>query len=211
MLLAESGANQEAQIVQDASDGFRVANFIAANHLFDFPVREGFHGDFFVFFGLGFAQSQIFGEKNVHALFEKTGRGKNIEENVETFRAIAGFFNQLASSGAARIFTFVDATGDEFPEELTSGMAILANHHYASIGQRGKNDYGARVGDDFARDAQAARLDNFIPAKTEDRPLVNHFAAKDFGGSAAGCFGRHRAYVFSSDIIHCRGRALARH
>src|SRR5277367_5998030 len=104
MLLAESGTNQEPQVIQDAGDGFRVANFVAANHLFDFAVREGFHGNFFVFFGLGYSESQIFGEKNVHALFEKTGRWKNIEENVETLGAVTGLFNQLARGGAARIF-----------------------------------------------------------------------------------------------------------
>jgi hypothetical protein len=209
MHLAESGSNQEAQVVQNSSDGFRVANFIAANHLFDFAVREGFAGNLFILLRLRFAGSQILREKNVHALLEKTGRGKNVEENVEAFRAVASFFNQLASGGAARIFTFVNAAGDKFPQELPRGVAILANHHNASIGQRGQNDHGAWVRDDFARGAQAAGLDDFVPANAEHWALVNHFAAKDFGGSAAGCFGRHRAYVFSSDIIHCRGRALA--
>jgi hypothetical protein len=210
MLLTESGTNQEAQIVQDSGDGFGVANFVAANHLFDFAVREGFAGNPLIFFRLGFARSEIFGEKNVHALFEKTRRGKNVEENVEALGAVAGFFNQFAGRGAAGIFAVVDATGDEFPEKLSRSMAILANHDNASIGQRGENDDGAGVRDDFARDAQAARLDDFIAANAEDRAFVNHFAAEDFGRGAAGCFGRHSAYVFSGDIIHCRGRALAR-
>jgi two-component system response regulator LytT len=211
MLLTESGTNQEAQIVQDSGDGFGVANFVAANHLFDFAVREGFAGNSLVFFRLGLAWSQVFGEKNVHALFEKTRRGKNIQKNVETLGAVAGFFDQFTSGGAARIFAVVDATGDEFPEKLPRGMAILSNHDNASIGQRGKNDDGAGVCDDFARDAQAARLDDFIAANAEDRAFVNYFAAEDFGRGAAGCLGRHSAYVFSGDIIHCRGRALARH
>ncbi len=205
MLLAKSGTNQEAQIVQDASDGFGVANFVAANHLFDFAVREGLNRDFFIFFRFSFAESQVFGEKNVHALFEKAGRGKNVEEDVETFRAIAGFFDQFAGSSASWIFAFVDASSDEFPEELPRSVAILANHHNASIGQRGENYHGARVRDDLARDAQAARLDDLVPADAEDPSLVNHFAAKDSCRSAAGCFRRHRAYVFSSVIIHCRG------
>ena len=59
--------------------------------------------------------------------------------------------------------------------------------------------------DDFARDAQAAGFDDFIAANAEDRALVNHLAAQDFGRGAARCFGRHSAYVFSGDIIHCRG------
>jgi two-component system response regulator LytT len=168
-------------------------------------VREGFAGNPLVFFRLGVAWSQVFGEKNVHAFFEKTRGGENVEENVEPFGAVAGFFNQFAGGGATRIFAVVDAAGDEFPEKLPRSMAILANHDNASIGQRGKNDDGARVRDDFARDAQAARLDDFIAANAEDRAFVNYFAAKDFGRGAAGCFGRHRRYVFSGDIIHCRG------
>jgi two-component system, LytTR family, response regulator LytT len=210
MSLAESGADQEAQIVQNSGDGFAVANFISPNHLFDFAVRKRFAGNLFVFLRLGFAGSQIFGEKNVHALFEKTWRGKNVEEDVETFCAVAGFFDQFAGSGAAGIFAIVDAACDEFPQELSRRVAILANQENPAVGQRGKNHHGPWVRDHFARDAQSAGLDDFIAANAEDRAFVNHFAANDFGGSAAGCFGRHSAYVFSGDIIHCSGRALAR-
>ena len=35
----------------------------------------------------------IFGEKNIHALFEKAGCGKNVQENVEAFGAVARFFD----------------------------------------------------------------------------------------------------------------------
>jgi len=207
----ESGTNQEAEIVQDSGDGFGVANFVATNHLFDFTVREGFAGNPLVFFRLGLAWSEIFGEKNVHALFEKAGCGKNVEENVETLGAVTGFFNELAGGGAAGVFAIVDTAGNEFPEKLTCSVAVLANHQNAAIGQRGENYHGAGMRNNFARNAQAARLDDFIAANAEDRALVNYFAAEDFSRSAAGCFGRHSAYVFSGDIIHCRGRALARH
>jgi hypothetical protein len=205
MLIEGSGTNEEAKIIKNSSDGFRVANFVAANHLFDFTVRESFAGNSLVFLWFGFAESQIFGEKNVHPLFEKTGCGENVEEDVEALGAVAGFFNQFAGSGTAGIFAFVDSAGDEFPEELPSGVAILSNHDNSSIRQCGEDDDRAGVRDEFACDAQAAGLDNFVAAKSEDRTLVNHFAAEDFGGGAAGCFGRHRAYVFSGDIIHCRG------
>src|SRR5271169_3440489 len=112
MLLTDSGTNQEAQIVQDASDGFGVADFIAANHLFDFAVRERFASNSLVVLRLGFSEGQIFSKKNVHALFEKTGRRKNVEKNVEAFRAVAGFFDQFARGGASRVFAFVDASGN---------------------------------------------------------------------------------------------------
>ncbi len=206
----ESGTNQEAQIIQDSGNGFAVANFISPNHLFDFAGRERFARNSFIFLRLRFTRSQIFGEKNVHALFEKTRGGKNIEENMETFGAVARFFDQLTCSGAAGIFAVIDAAGDEFPEKLSRRVAILANQENAAIGQRGENHDGAGVRDKFAHNTQATGLDDFIPAYAEDRAFVNHFAAKDFGGSAAGCFGRHSAYGFSGDIIHCRGRALAR-
>lgn len=129
---------------------------------------------------------------------------------MEAFRAVAGFFDQLAGRGAAGIFAIVDAAGDEFPEELPRRMAILANQHNTAVGQRGENHDGTGVRDDFSRGTEAARLDDFITAKAEDRAFVNHFAAKNFGGGAAGCFWRHSAYSFSGDIIHCSGRALAR-
>jgi hypothetical protein len=57
MLRVESGSDQEAKIIQDSGNGFAIANFIAANHLFDFAGRERFGRNPFIFFRLRLARS----------------------------------------------------------------------------------------------------------------------------------------------------------
>jgi hypothetical protein len=59
-------------------------------------------------------------------------------------------------------------------------MAILANHQDAPVRQNGEHHDGARVRDDFARCAHAAGLNDFIPANSEDFPLIDILAAENF-------------------------------
>jgi len=72
------------------------------------------------------------------------------------------------------------AAGDEFPEELAGGVAILANHEDVPIGEDGHDHDGAGVSDDVAMGFDAGGFDDQVAADAEDAALVEGFGGENF-------------------------------
>ena len=98
----------------------------------------------------------------------------------ETLGAVAGLFDQLARAGLPRIFTVINAAGDELPQKLPCGMAILPDQQHAPVRQNREHHDRAGVRDDFARGPYSAGLDHFVAPDPKYRTLVNYFAAQNF-------------------------------
>ena len=58
------------------------------------------------------------------------------------------------------------------------------------IGQHRHYHHGTRVGDDLAGGAHAGGLEHLVAAHSEDRALVQDFAAQDFAGRLIGLISR---------------------
>src|SRR5579863_8746022 len=70
--------------------------------------------------------------------------------------------------------------GDELPQELPGGVAILADEDEAAVGEHGKHDDRTGVDDDFAHGLDAAGLDDSVASQGEDAALEQDFAANEF-------------------------------
>ncbi len=168
-----------AEVEKDGGDGFGVDDGIGVNGTENFCASEAAHGDFFVFFGSGGAGGEAFGDEDGHPFGDEAGSGNEPEEFAEAAGAVAGFLVKFAFGGGEGRFVRFFAAGDEFPEELAGGVAILANHEDIAIGEDGHDHDGAGMGDDVTLGFDAGGLDNQVAADTEDPALVEGFGGED--------------------------------
>lgn len=143
-----------------------------------FGASEAAHSDFFVLFGSGGAGGEVFGDKDSHPFGDEAGSGDEFEEFAEPASAVPGFFVEFAFGGGEWRFVRFFAAGDEFPEELTGGVAVLADHEDVAIGEDGHDHDGARVSDDVALGFDAGGFDDQVATDTEDTALVEHFGGE---------------------------------
>jgi len=134
--------------------------------------------DFFVVFGSGFAQGEVFGEEDVHGFGEEAGAGEVLDVLGPLFGAVAGFFDELAFGGRDELFAGLDAAGGELEKELAGGVAILADEQDVGVfgvgfGVDGEDDDGAVVADDVAGGADAAGLGDIVCGDPEDAAFVD--------------------------------------
>jgi hypothetical protein len=124
--------SKEGKIVQKTGDGLGVAKLSAANHLSQLRVAKSTRSNFFVFLRPRISTGKVLSEENIHSFLKKSWRRENVQEDAVAFGTIAGFLEELARGGPAGIFAPLDAAGDEFPEELARGMAVLPNEEDAA-------------------------------------------------------------------------------
>jgi len=117
---------------------------------------------------------------NHHAFADEPGSGKQVEDFFPAPRGVAGLFEEFALRSRKRLFSELDAPGDEFPQIAADGMAILANEQQAPVVENGQNNDRAVVNDDIARGADSAGLDDRVAANVEDAPVEERFAGNDF-------------------------------
>src|SRR6267143_4292159 len=146
---------KEGKIVQKTGDGFGVAEFSALNHLFQLGASEGARNDFLVHLGPRISTGKFLSEENIHSFLKKSRRRKNVQENAEMFGAKPRFFDEFAGGGPAGVFSLLYAASHQFPEELSGGMAVLAEKKDAAVRQEGQDNYGPGMGDDFTSGADA--------------------------------------------------------
>src|ERR1700732_1512980 len=79
---------QKAEIVEQPGDGLCVAQHIVPDHALKLGGLESFCRDPFVFFRLRLAGGQLLRQQYVHALFEKSGSGEDVQELAETLPAL---------------------------------------------------------------------------------------------------------------------------
>ena len=183
---AASKSAAEAEIVEDAGDGFGVAERAGANPSLEFVRREGLDGDALVVFGLRGAGAKAARDVDDHAFADEAGRGINVEDFLPAARGVAGFFEELALRAGEWRFAGLHAASDEFPEIVADGMAILANENHVAVVEHGKDDDGAVVHDDVALGADAAGLDDGVVADIEDGAVEDHLAGKNLCASRHG-------------------------
>src|SRR5258708_25907147 len=70
---------QKAEIVKQAGNGLRIAQHVSPNHARERGGRESFCRNLLVFFRLRFAGGQFFRQQNLHALFQKSRSGGDIQ------------------------------------------------------------------------------------------------------------------------------------
>jgi len=169
-----------AEVEEDGGDGFCVDEATGVDGAQDFGPSEAAHGDFFVLFGSGRAGGEVFGEEDGHPLGDEAGSGDELKKLTEAACAVAGFFVELAFGRGERGFVRFFAAGDEFPEELAGGVAILANHEDVAIGEDGHDHDGAGVSDDVAMGFDAGGFDDQVAADAEDAALVEGFGGENF-------------------------------
>ena len=170
----------ETQIIQNGGDGFGVAEFAGANPSFHFARVEGANGDALVGFGMRGAGAKIARDVNDHAFADEAGSGEEVENFLPTSRRVAGFFEKFAFRARKRPLARLDASGDEFPEIPSDGMAILANEQQAAVVENWQDDDGTVVNDDVARGADSSGLDDRVAANVEDASAEENFARYDF-------------------------------
>src|ERR1700683_1074650 len=174
------------EVKEDGGDGFGVDDFVGVDGAEDFFAGEAAHGDFFVFFGGGGAGGKAFGNEDGHPLGDEAGSGDEGEKFAEAARFVAGFFVELAFGGSEGRFVRFFAAGDEFPEELVNGVAVLANHEDVAIGEDGHGDNGARVSDDVTMGLDAGGFDDEVATNAEDAALIEGFGGGDLGVEPCG-------------------------
>lgn len=131
---------EEFGVEEDGGNRFHVADLAGADAALDFGESEDARGDAFVGFLLGDARFQALGEKDHHVFFEEAGGGEEIEDGAHAAGGVARFFEEFAVSAVEEVFAIVFAAGDEFPEELFSGVAVLANHEDTSVWENGEDN-----------------------------------------------------------------------
>lgn len=129
------------------------------------------------------AGAKIARDVNHHSLADEAGSGEEVENFSPAARGVARLFKEFALRSGKRTLARLDASGDEFPQIASNGMAILANEQQTPVIKNGKNNDGAVVHDDIARGADAARLDDRVAANVEDASAEKSFAGNDFRAS----------------------------
>ena len=151
-------------------------------------IGERGHEDvnFFVFFGCGLAEGEVFGEEDIHGFGDEAWGGEVGDVFGPAFGGVAGFFGELALGSGDKFFAGLDAAGRELEEELIGGVAVLADEEDAGIGGIGfcvhcEDDDGAVVADDVAGDVDVAGFLDGVVGDPEDRAAVDLFGLEDLG------------------------------
>src|SRR5579864_6580753 len=124
---------EKSEVVKEARDRFGVPNPPFLHHFFEFFPSIRTNLDFLVIFRLRLTGSQALRQQDIHAFFEKTWCGEDVQEDFEPFGAIPRLFNEFACRPFPGAFTIVYAARHQFPEILSSCVAILANEDDAAV------------------------------------------------------------------------------
>ena len=187
----------EGIVEEDADEGLAVEDISGVDEALDLGERGHMEFDLFVVFGRGLAEGEVFGEQDVHGFGEEAGAGEVLDVAGPFFGAVAGLFDELAFGGGDELFAGFDAASGEFEEELTGGVAVLADEQDAGVGGvgfgvDGEDDDGVVVADDVAFGADAAGFDDFVGGDVEDFAFVDGFGGEGagFAGEFCGLCGR---------------------
>src|SRR5215469_10372762 len=164
-------------IVEQAGDGFRIANLAAANPSFGFVEREDTRFDPFVIFGTSFAFGQTFGQEDNHPLTQETRARIDFKQLSIASRGVAGFFLQFPRCAHAEVFARLPVAGDELPHELPRGVPVLADDQNSAVVKHRKHNDGTRVSDNLANSLHSRGLDQLVAAHGKHAPCIFRFAA----------------------------------
>ena len=175
----------------DADQGFAVEDGAGVDEAEDLGEGDEVEIDALVVFGLGVAEGEAFGEKDLHPLAEKAGAGEVADERGPLFGAVAGLFDELALGGGEPGFVAVDLAGGQLPQILAGGVAVLALHDDERVALAfgivdGEDDDRAVVADDVAGGLDSVGLDDVVAEDLEERAFVLEGRGKHFGGLRRG-------------------------
>jgi hypothetical protein len=202
ILLSPDGGNRTnsgpfplegAGVELDADESFTVENGSVVDQAQDFRERYEVEVDALVFFGLGVAEGEAFGEKDLHPLAEEARAGEVANERGPLLGAVPSFFDELAFGGGEAAFVAVDLAGGKFPEILSGGVAVLALHDDKRVALAfrvvdSEDDDRAVVADDVAGRLDSVGLNDVIAENLEKRALVFQNRGEDFGGFGGSGF-----------------------
>lgn len=166
----------EAGVVEDGCGGLGVLDGAALNHAQEFGELEAARFDAFVVFGMSLAYGYAGGEEDPHDFGGDAGGGEELHDFAPVARFAAGLFGEFAACSRSQPFFRFDVAGDQFPQEFSGGVTVLAHQQDGAILENGEDDDGAVVNQDLANGGYAAWLGNLVFAKVEDFALEN-FAA----------------------------------
>uniref|UniRef100_E6QM56 Uncharacterized protein n=1 Tax=mine drainage metagenome TaxID=410659 RepID=E6QM56_9ZZZZ len=183
-----------ACVEQGRDEGFAVDDLVIVDHVEQLGEPDEAEIDLFVFLGVSVASDKAFGEEDVHAFAEETGAWVVVDERTPLAGGVAGLFGEFAARAIERGFAGIKLASGQLPEELSSGVAILAFDDdpgvflvfaFAVACIDGEDDDGAIVADDVAVRFATARLKDVVVVDAEERALIGNAGIKD----SCGCFG----------------------
>lgn len=206
-------------VERDADESFAVVNLVGGDESERLRERCADDLDVLVFLRVGGALLDVAGEIDLHGFAEEAGAGVVLCQRSPAFGAEAGLFDHLALGGGQGGFLRFDAPGGKLEEELSGGVAVLADEDEIGIfGIDGlvycKNDDGAVVADDVAAMCRiGAGFDDFVGVNGEDIAFIGEpggdqgrFASGGFlfgGAFGLACGGFGLAFGFSGGGAFC--------
>jgi hypothetical protein len=114
-----------ASVILDTNECFAVEDSAGIDEAKDFGEGDEEEIDALVLLRLGVAESEFFGQEDLHPLAEEAGAGEVTDEGCPLLGAITGFFDELAFGGSEAGFVAVDLAGGKFVHVLAGSVAIL--------------------------------------------------------------------------------------
>jgi len=119
---------------EHASDGFAIVNASGHDHADGGAEGEEFDFDNFILLRLSGAGAQALGQVNGHGFGNEARTGIEIHDSLPACGSEARLLKQFTFGRGQLAFALVHSASAEFPEELLSGVAILANQQDARLG-----------------------------------------------------------------------------
>ena len=198
-----------SHVVQQAGNGFCVAQLAAPDHDINLFQRECSRSDFLIIFRPGGSRDKSLSRKDPHPFIDKTGRGDNVQQLAETPCCVPGFLGKFPARGYSRRFMRFLASGNKLPQEVSHGMAVLADQKHAAVRKDWQHDYGSGVYNHIANRANTAWFDYRVAPHTEDPARINQLASQNLtpfgsqdclrGNCIAACAEQSVAQAFQNE------------